>query len=285
MGSGATSRFALEYPIGTDSVNIPSDMETLANGLDALLFSLSIVAKSANYQAMIGQLVQMSGAHTVSSPAAGANVMWGALNAGSGTAVGVAATTGLLNLPGNYGAASISLPLQGDWAIFVCDGTNHNLIASSPSVMAVDLPLAGGTMTGAIAMGAHKITGLANGSASTDAAAFGQIPTATWPPAVDVLTVAAGAVTVPVTYPEVKITNNAASSVAITMATAGAVDGQTVIIRFYDYSSAAQTLTWVNTETGAAVPPTVSKGSTTIPTYVGFLFNGVTSKWACMAAG
>jgi parallel beta-helix repeat protein len=39
------------------------------------------------------------------------------------------------------------------------------------------LPLTGGTMTGAIAMGAHKVTGLTNGSAPTDAAAYGQIPT------------------------------------------------------------------------------------------------------------
>ena len=38
------------------------------------------------------------------------------------------------------------------------------------------LPLAGGTMTGAIAMGSHKITGLTNGSAASDAAAFGQVP-------------------------------------------------------------------------------------------------------------
>ena len=38
------------------------------------------------------------------------------------------------------------------------------------------LALAGGTMTGVIAMGAHKITGVANGTASTDVAAFGQIP-------------------------------------------------------------------------------------------------------------
>jgi microcystin-dependent protein len=40
------------------------------------------------------------------------------------------------------------------------------------------LPVVGGTMSGAIAMGANKITGLANGSASTDAAAFGQITAA-----------------------------------------------------------------------------------------------------------
>jgi hypothetical protein len=40
------------------------------------------------------------------------------------------------------------------------------------------LPLAGGTMSGPIAMGSHKITGLTNGSAATDGAAFGQIPVA-----------------------------------------------------------------------------------------------------------
>jgi len=39
----------------------------------------------------------------------------------------------------------------------------------------LDLALTGGTMSGAIAMGANKITGLANGTAATDAAAFGQI--------------------------------------------------------------------------------------------------------------
>lgn len=43
---------------------------------------------------------------------------------------------------------------------------------------ALALPLAGGTMSGAIAMGSHKITGLTNGASAQDAAAFGQIPTA-----------------------------------------------------------------------------------------------------------
>ena len=37
------------------------------------------------------------------------------------------------------------------------------------------LPKAGGTMTGVIAMGGKKITGLANGTTATDAAAYGQI--------------------------------------------------------------------------------------------------------------
>lgn len=39
------------------------------------------------------------------------------------------------------------------------------------------LDKAGGTMSGAIAMGDHKITGLTNGTDADDAAAFGQIPT------------------------------------------------------------------------------------------------------------
>lgn len=40
------------------------------------------------------------------------------------------------------------------------------------------LPLSGGTMTGAIAMGNHKVTGLANGTANTDAVTKGQMDTA-----------------------------------------------------------------------------------------------------------
>lgn len=38
------------------------------------------------------------------------------------------------------------------------------------------LALTGGTMSGVIAMGSNKITGLTNGSSAQDAAAFGQIP-------------------------------------------------------------------------------------------------------------
>jgi hypothetical protein len=39
------------------------------------------------------------------------------------------------------------------------------------------LPLTGGALTGPLALGANKITGLANGSAGTDAATFGQVQT------------------------------------------------------------------------------------------------------------
>lgn len=56
----------------------------------------------------------------------------------------------------------------------------HDLTAAALTALidqAAFLPTAGGTMSGAIAMGSNKITGLANGTASTDAAAYGQIPT------------------------------------------------------------------------------------------------------------
>lgn len=46
------------------------------------------------------------------------------------------------------------------------------------SSTATGLPLSGGTMTGPIAMGSHKITGLTNGSSSADAVAFGQLGSA-----------------------------------------------------------------------------------------------------------
>jgi hypothetical protein len=46
------------------------------------------------------------------------------------------------------------------------------------AALAGALALTGGTMSGPIAMGANKITGVANGSAAQDVAAFGQIPTA-----------------------------------------------------------------------------------------------------------
>lgn len=66
--------------------------------------------------------------------------------------------------------------MAGDYTVAQVTGA---LAASTAAT--TYLALAGGTMTAAIAMGANKVTGLANGSAVSDAAAFGQIPT-TLPP-------------------------------------------------------------------------------------------------------
>lgn len=126
------------------------------------------------------------------------------------------------------------------------------------------LPLSGGTMTGAVAMGTNAVTGIS-------------IATYT----VTTPTVTAGAVTVAATSEIAKITVSATT--AITMATAGAVDGQLSIVRILD-GGTGETLSWVNTENSTVSAPTTSNASTTLPLTVGFQFNGATSKWRCIAS-
>ena len=87
----------------------------------------------------------------------------------------------------------------------------------------------------------------------------------------------------PVTYRLTTITNNAAATVAITLTTSGATDGQMVMVRFYDYSAAVQTLSWVNTENSLATAPLASNGSITLPVTAGFQYNLQTTKWRCIA--
>jgi len=73
-----------------------------------------------------------------------------------------------------------SPPLTGNpTAPTQSSGDNSTKLATTAFVKTnsgLYLPLTGGTMSGAIAMGSRNITGLTNGSASSDAAAFGQIP-------------------------------------------------------------------------------------------------------------
>lgn len=85
-------------------------------------------------------------------------------------------TSALPVAQGGTGAASASAALTSLGAASASALTMETTRATTAE--AALLPLAGGTMSGAIAMGSHKVTGLTNGTASTDAAAFGQIPAA-----------------------------------------------------------------------------------------------------------
>ena len=84
-------------------------------------------------------------------------------------------------------------------------------------------------------------------------------------------------------YTSTKVTNNSAAALTITMATGTAVDGMQSIVRIYDFSAVAQTISWTNTENSQVSAPTTSNGSTTLPLTVGFIYNGSTSKWRCVA--
>ena len=97
------------------------------------------------------------------------------------------------------------------------------------------------------------------------------------------VTVASNAGTCAVANRVNTFTNSSAATMAITIATAGATDGQTMIVRVYDFSAAAETIGWTNTENSTVTAPTTSNGSTTLPLTVGFQFNGATSKWRCVA--
>ena len=93
------------------------------------------------------------------------------------------------------------------------------------------------------------------------------------------VSVAANAGTITRAYRENKFTNSSAAAMTITISTTGALDGDIVRVRIYDFSAAAQTITWVNTENSTITVPTTSNGSTTLPLTVGFQYNSATSKW------
>ena len=97
------------------------------------------------------------------------------------------------------------------------------------------------------------------------------------------VTVTSNAGTVPVTNYLSTFTNSSDATMTITLATSGATDGQIAIVRIYDHSAAAETITWVNTANSGVSVPTTSNGSTTLPLTVGFMYNGATSKWRCLA--
>lgn len=98
------------------------------------------------------------------------------------------------------------------------------------------------------------------------------------------ITASGNAATVPVTARLNTVTNNSAATLTITMTTTSAVDGQLTIVRILDSSAATQTISWVNTENSTISVPTTSNGSTTLFLTVGFMYNGATSKWRCIAS-
>lgn len=97
------------------------------------------------------------------------------------------------------------------------------------------------------------------------------------------VTVVSNAGTCLASYRVNTFTNSSAATMALTLSTLGATDGQSMIVRVYDFSAAAQTIGWTNTENSTVSVPITSNGSTTHPLTVGFIFNSSTSYWRCVA--
>lgn len=98
------------------------------------------------------------------------------------------------------------------------------------------------------------------------------------------ITASSNAATVPITSSLSSVTNDSAGNMTITMTTTSAVDGQMTIVRIYDFSAVAKTITWVNTENSTVTVPATSNGSTTLPVTIGFQYNSGSSKWRCIAS-
>lgn len=109
-----------------------------------------------------GDLLAATGAGAVTRLAAGTDGQ--VLSAASGQPTGLQWTS--------LGSAAT----QNTSAFDAAGSASAALTAAEANAAATYLPLAGGTLSGPLAMGSNKLTGLANGSAATDGAAFGQIP-------------------------------------------------------------------------------------------------------------
>ena len=99
-----------------------------------------------------------------------------------------------------------------------------------------------------------------------------------------VATVTSNAATITRASRNNKFTNSSAAAMTITLSTTGATAGDMLLVQIYDFSAAAQTITWVNTENSTVTVPATSNGSTTLPLTVGFKWNASTSKWRCIAS-
>lgn len=182
-------------------------------------------------------------------------------------------------------------------ALVIKGGNNGATTFATFTTGALTITTSGVLTTGTIEIGAASDTTLARVSAgviSVEGSTVGMLPTSqTWTGQnkfnniIDVnnaVTVTTNAGTVPVTFRLNTFTNSSAATMAITMATASAVDGQMTIVRIYDFSGVTQTIGWTNTENSSVTVPTTSNGSTTLPLTVGFMYNGATSKWRCVAS-
>jgi hypothetical protein len=166
-------------------------------------------------------------------------------------------------------------------------GTAGGTAAAAAAALAV-LPTAGGTMSGAIAMGSHKVTGLTNGSSAADAAAFGQILPAAGGTMTGALVPAVSALS-----DGANIATDASLGNVFTVTIAGnrtmsapsnAAAGQCIRYHVTQDGTGSRTLTWnAAFDFGATGAPTLSTGAGKMDV-IGFEYDSGLAKWCCLGS-
>lgn len=222
----------------------------------------SIITISGNF----GTTFTVSGTTTLTLPTSGTLIV-------SGGALGTPSSGTLSNctgLPVSTGVSGLGTGVATALAINVGS-------AGAPVVLngALGTP-SSGTLTNATGLPAASVVAGTLGSGTFTSTRMNHPNNA--------IAASSNAATVPITSQLNTVTNSSAATLTITMTTTSAVDGQLTIVRILDFSAAAQTITWVNTENSNVTAPTTSNGSTTLFLSVGFMYNSGTSKWRCIAS-
>lgn len=271
--AGLVASTATAIGVGTVELGHATDT-TLARGSAGVLTVEGVtVLTTSNTATLTNKTYDTAGSgnsFSINGVAATANTGTGAIARAAGPTfttptLGVAAATTLNKL-------TITTPATGS-TLTIVDGktltVNNSIQLSGTDTTTMTFPSTSATIARTDAAqtftGAQTFSGVVIQTAQT-------------------ITVAANAGTADVTHGIQNFTNSSAATMAITLATASAVDGQTKIVRIYDFSAVAQTIGWTNTENSGVSAPTTSNGSTTLPLTVGFIFNGATSKWRCIAS-
>ena len=216
-------------------------------------------------------------------------------NAVSGLTLGTGVLTALgQNVTGSGSIVLATSPSLTTPTLGVASATTVNKVTLTAPATGSTLTIADGktlTVSNTLTLAGTDSTVMTFPSSSTTVAGLGTTQTFTATNtfsqiiyANNAVTVTSNAGTVPITYRLNTFTNSSAATMAITMATASAVDGALSIVRIYDFSAAAQTIGWTNTENSTVSVPLTSNGSTTLPLTVGFQYNAQTSKWRCIAS-
>lgn len=184
-----------------------------------------------------------------------------------GAAAGVTSITGTANqiiASASTGAITLSAPQDiNSTASPTFNTVTANLVGNVTGTVTghstLDLALTGGTMSGAIAMGANKITGLTNGSSAQDAVAFTQLSAGN--------AITAGGITNATITTTQVASNTIAGSTANSSGSAGNVQQGTISTP--DFRANAVTNSQTSGATGSGFTPNTNITSVSITTIGG----------------